>query len=1165
MEDRPTLTPPATDEYATVPSPRPKRTDPSLAEDETPPTVSPTDGDSLPASLPPGPPPAEGVRGYEILGELGRGGMGVVYKARQVRLNRVVALKMILAGGHAAPEERLRFLAEAEAIAAVKHPGVIQVFDFGTHDGMPFFSMELCPGGSLADKLAGTPLAAREAARLVEQVTRAVQAAHEKGIVHRDLKAANVLITEDDKPKVTDFGLAKRVEAGAGLTQTGSVLGTPSYMAPEQAAGRLREIGPATDVYALGAILYECLTGRPPFRAPTVMETLGQVIGDEPASVRSLQPATPQDLETICLKCLQKETSRRYASARELADDLERFLRHEPVRARPVGPLERGWRWCRRNPTAALSAAVVAMSLLGATGVSALFGIRAEQARLSEANRAHSEANAKQEAEQARRAAQRQLVELSGASGLAAAREGDHSLTLLWFARAVQLARDEPDQEEVNRIRFANWRTHIPMPEGTFTVEGFRHAQERIRTFQFSPDGNYLLVIASTGGCRVWDRLKSELVALPPQVAEGLAAAWEPKSGLLAVAGKEGRIRFLAPPAFQPTAEEVPAGEAVALAFSRDGRRVAWGGTEGARVWDREKKEHATPLLRHAGRVTTLSFSATGDLLATSARDLKARVFRSCSEDGEPLFPPVAHTLGEYHAGNNINGGPDLVAPRFAADDRVLFTVERTPQAAYSLIWRSATTGKLIGSYLAPPGHDYVTTFAVSPDATRVATAVWEGDGLLWDAQVPRALAYIPASRWQWFNDVTFAANNKTLVTCGIDGIARFWSVEDRLRGSLTTSSPSLQHPQPAVRASLSSDGRHLAIALWDGTVCLWCLPEGAPVAYSTTAGGGTLPRLSPDGQFVLPRGISHRSGTQRDTRVYRADSGKAAGPRLDSGGILVDAAFSPDGTRLATANLTAQTPAERNQRVFEREGKAGNVQLWDWKSGKRLAGPIAMPGEPRGLAFRPDGRTLAVVCADYRVVLVDARRGTITHNLDSGIRTRALHRNANLWWSNGEARFSPDGRFLVTWEQSPLVHVWDPDRGQLLATLPHDDRVQHVSFSPVAPALLATACSDARVRVWDLAAGKMLARLPHPGSVARARFTPDGIELLSACSDGMLRLWDWQAGKLKEGLSLHSPPARWILASRRIAAGWSPSARPTCTSPTGEQRRRSARCGNAR
>jgi formylglycine-generating enzyme required for sulfatase activity len=342
-----------------------------------------------PPPLPDGVPAGAQVPGYDILGELGRGGMGVVYKARHLTLNRVEALKMILHAAHAGPDERERFLREAEVIAAVNHPGVVRVHDFGTHEGAPYLAMEFCEGGNLAKKLAGKPLPPREAADLVEQTARAVQAAHQRGIVHRDLKPSNVLLTKEGAPKVSDFGLARRLDVGGGLTQTGAVMGTPSYVAPEQARSS-KEAGPAADVYSLGAILYECLTGRPPFLAASPLETLQQVLSQEPPAPRSLNPAVPRDLETVCLKCLHKEPSKRYASAGALADDLRRWLAGEPTLARPAGAVERAAKWARRRPglTAGLAGALIAVSAVLALAVVALYEWRAAERALADRDEA---------------------------------------------------------------------------------------------------------------------------------------------------------------------------------------------------------------------------------------------------------------------------------------------------------------------------------------------------------------------------------------------------------------------------------------------------------------------------------------------------------------------------------------------------------------------------------------------------------------------------------------------------------------------------------------------------------------------------------------------------------------------------------------------------------
>jgi WD40 repeat protein/predicted Ser/Thr protein kinase len=307
--------------------------------------------------------PLPDVAGYEVQKELGRGGMGVVYQARQLALKRAVALKMIRLARHAGPDDHKRFRVEAEAVARLQHPNIVQIYEIGESAGLPYFSLEYVEGGTLREQLAAAPLAPADAARLVAKLARAMHYAHQKGVIHRDLKPANVLLTKDGAPKVTDFGLAKQLDDDSGSTQTGMVLGTPSYMSPEQAGGLTEEIGPLTDVYALGAILYECLTGRPPFRGASSRETLAQVRSADPVPPSRLQPAVPRDLETVCLKCLEKDVARRYASAAGLADDLGRWLGHEPILARPAGRVERAAKWARRHPALAAVTGVLGLAL----------------------------------------------------------------------------------------------------------------------------------------------------------------------------------------------------------------------------------------------------------------------------------------------------------------------------------------------------------------------------------------------------------------------------------------------------------------------------------------------------------------------------------------------------------------------------------------------------------------------------------------------------------------------------------------------------------------------------------------------------------------------------------------------------------------------------------
>ncbi len=328
----------------------------------------------------PGPAGWPAVAGFEILEELGRGGMGVVYKARQINLGRLVALKMVLAGAHAGAHALARFHKEAQAVASLQHPNIVQIHDVGQAGGLPYFSLEFVDGGSLAQQIDGRPQDVTQAAWTIRTLARAIHAAHIQGVVHRDLKPANILLTADGRLKITDFGLARRLGDDSDQTRTGTIVGTPDYMAPEQARGEAHDAGPLVDQHALGAILYELLTGRAPFRGATPIDTIEQVRTQEPVPLTRLQPRVPRDLETICLKCLQKEPHRRYTDASALADDLDRFLEGRSVLARPIFAGERLGRWCRRNPRVAGLAGAVLVLLVTVATISTAFAVNLARA-----------------------------------------------------------------------------------------------------------------------------------------------------------------------------------------------------------------------------------------------------------------------------------------------------------------------------------------------------------------------------------------------------------------------------------------------------------------------------------------------------------------------------------------------------------------------------------------------------------------------------------------------------------------------------------------------------------------------------------------------------------------------------------------------------------------
>jgi hypothetical protein len=576
-----------------------------------------------------GVPPEALIGPYEVLGELGRGGMGVVYRARHVHLNRTVALKMIVGGAHLSPAHLERFRTEAEAVARLQHQNIVQVYDVGEHDGAPHIALELVDGGNLAKKAEGKPQNAKFAAQTTETLARAVHVAHQAGVVHRDLKPANVLLTLDGQPKVTDFGLAKNLEAGQGQTHAGGILGTPSYMAPEQAAGRVHDIGPPTDIYALGCILYELLTGHP-FRRDTPIATIRMVLDGEVIPPRQLVPGVPRDLDTICLKALQKPTHRRYATAEALAEDLRRFLDGEPIRARPIGPAERFAKWVRRKPAraATLGTGVVAAAALLVLGVWSYLAItrRAEEAE-----------KARAQAHEALAEGTRRMVRLNVANSTRHLNDGDFLSSALWFAEALRLEEGGPDRERVHRVRLNAVLRRCPRPVREWLHEG------ALTDAAFG--GGRVLVAAEDGTARVWD-VATGGPAGPP-LEHGVAvkvAALSPGGTAAATGGADGALKFWDVATGRVTASAQTGAAVLAVAFSPDGRAVLTGGAAGrVRAWDPATgAERFTPTA-FAGPVTAVAWFPDGTRVAAASRDGTARVIDA--RTGQPVSPPLKHAV----------------------------------------------------------------------------------------------------------------------------------------------------------------------------------------------------------------------------------------------------------------------------------------------------------------------------------------------------------------------------------------------------------------------------------------------------------------------------------------------------------------------------------------
>jgi hypothetical protein len=444
-----------------------------------------------------------------------------------------------------------RLRAEAETIARLRHPDVVQIHGVAEAAGVPFLELEYLPGGSLADALDGAPRPAAEAARLIEAVARAVGEGHRLGIVHRDLKPSNVLLTADGEPKVGDFGLARWLTSDVRLTHTGQLVGTPCYMAPEQAEPSASEIGPAADVYSLGAILYELLTGHPPFRAATTFQTLDFVRSREPVPPRRLQPVAPRDLETICLKCLQKDPGRRYPGAESLADDLGRFVRGRPILARPTGVAERAWKWARRHPAvAALSAALMTTAALALVLVSWQWR-RAEVEAAAEA-RAHAEAL-------------RGQAELALDHGRALSEQGEIGQGMLWLARSLRLAAEAGDGalDHAARVNLADWSARLGRPLAKLRTPA------PARDLAFRPDGWALVALGDDGALHCWDT-GTWREARPPGPCEA----------------RETGVDLVGPVAFDPC------GGGTLIVFDRAGR---------GHFWDAVRSRRAGPTLTPPG------------------------------------------------------------------------------------------------------------------------------------------------------------------------------------------------------------------------------------------------------------------------------------------------------------------------------------------------------------------------------------------------------------------------------------------------------------------------------------------------------------------------------------------------------------------------------------